>query len=103
MKTDLPQFILPSEFLNCPFGCTYCATLCSFNFSVKHSSGKKEERNYENGVLNGQAVIFGTDGDKFEFTYVDGIISGTYYYIELRILNDFSIKNLHPPCHICMF
>ena len=39
-------------------------------------SGKKEERNYENGVLNGQAVIFGTDGDKFEFTYVDGIISG---------------------------
>ena len=41
-------------------------------------SGKKEERNYENGVLNGQAIIFGTDGDKFEFTYVDGVIQGKY-------------------------
>ena len=42
-------------------------------------SGKKEERNYENGVLNGQAIIFGTDGDKFEFTYVDGVIQGKKY------------------------
>ena len=44
---------------------------CTFYFS-----GKKEERNYENGVLNGPAVIYGTNGDKFEFTYVDGVISG---------------------------
>ena len=46
-------------------------------------SGKKEERNYENGILTGQAVIYGTDGDKFEFTYVEGIIEGigTFLYI----------------------
>jgi hypothetical protein len=41
-------------------------------------SGKKEERNYENGVLNGSAVTYGIDGDKFEFTYVDGRIEGNY-------------------------
>ena len=40
------------------------------------SSGKKEERHYENGVLNGSAVVFGVDGDKFVFTYVDGRIAG---------------------------
>jgi hypothetical protein len=50
-------------------------------------SGKKEERNYENGVLNGSAVTYGIDGDKFEFTYVDGRIEGNYsinifYYAE---------------------
>jgi hypothetical protein len=50
-------------------------------------SGKKEERNYENGVLNGSAVTYGIDGDKFEFTYVDGRIEGNYsinidYYVE---------------------
>ena len=44
---------------------------CTFYFS-----GKKEERTYENGVLNGPAVIYGTNGDKFEFNYVDGVISG---------------------------
>jgi hypothetical protein len=42
------------------------------------SSGKKEERHYENGVLNGAAVVFGVDGDKFEFTYVDGRIEGLH-------------------------
>jgi hypothetical protein len=40
------------------------------------NSGKKEERQYENGMLNGSAVTFGVDGDKFEFTYVEGRIEG---------------------------
>ena len=50
-------------------------------------SGKKEERNYENGVLNGQAIIFGTDGDKFEFTYVDGVIQGTFVIFIYFVIN----------------
>ena len=43
-------------------------------------SGKKEERNYENGILNGPAIIYGTNGDKFEFNYVEGIIEGNAVY-----------------------
>ena len=39
-------------------------------------NGKREERNYEGGVLTGPAVVYGTDGDKFEFTYVEGKIQG---------------------------
>ena len=33
------------------------------------ANGKREERSYVNGVLSGPAVIYGTDGDKFEFQY----------------------------------
>ena len=43
---------------------------------VNFLSGKREERNYEGGVLTGPAVVYGTDGDKFEFTYVEGKIQG---------------------------
>ena len=85
---DLPQSFLPSKFFAYFIGGT---NICQKRYIFfKHSwgimfwaalifdffSGKKEERNYENGVLNGQAIIFGTDGDKFEFTYVDGVIQG---------------------------
>lgn len=27
-------------------------------------------------MLNGSAIVFGVDGDKFEFTYVEGRIEG---------------------------
>ena len=43
---------------------------------VNFLSGKREERNYEGGVLTGPAVVYGTDGDKFEFTYAEGKIQG---------------------------
>ena len=43
---------------------------------VNFASGKREERTYEGGVLTGPAVVYGTDGDKFEFTYVEGKIQG---------------------------
>ena len=57
---------------------------------MSYFSGKKEERNYENGVLNGPAVIYGTNGDKFEFTYVDGVISG-----EIATLSNELTQTLH--------
>jgi len=30
-------------------------------------------------MLNGSAIVFGTDGDKFEFTYVEGRIEGLFF------------------------
>ena len=30
--------------------------------------------------MSGAAIIYGTDGDKFEFNYVEGIIQGTAIY-----------------------
>ena len=54
---------------------------------VSFLSGKREERNYEGGVLTGPAVVYGTDGDKFEFTYVEGKIQGMTTYENLLISN----------------
>ena len=30
--------------------------------------------------MSGAAIIYGTDGDKFEFNYVEGVIQGTAIY-----------------------
>jgi hypothetical protein len=73
-------------------------------------SGKKEEREYENGVLNGSGVTYGIDGDKFEFTYVDGRIEGEprghsyntfytlgqFYKLDLNKLLKYFVKRLEP-------
>ena len=111
---DLPQSFLPSEFFAYFIGGT---NICQKRYIFfKHSwnimfwaalifdffSGKKEERNYENGVLNGQAIIFGTDGDKFEFTYVDGVIQGKYYKELLWYLCILKNSwNSRPSCLFC--
>ena len=65
-----------AQCLNAPFSSYFydvCIPFQNFNFNF---SGKKEEREYENGVLNGSGVTYGIDGEKFEFTYVDGRIEG---------------------------
>ena len=57
----------------------YVLSIISFTNFYFVFSGKKEDRNYENGVLNGSAVTYGVEGDKFEFTYVDGRIEGSLF------------------------
>ena len=54
---------------------------------VNFNNGKREERTYEGGVLTGPAIVYGTDGDKFEFTYVEGKIQG-YLTNFISMLND---------------
>ena len=65
-------------------------------------SGKREERSYEGGVLTGPAVVYGTDGDKFEFTYVEGKIQGidiSWYQKQLYFIKIWNENSKYSICY----